>query len=1670
MGVYAELTGSAWPTNLHVAQMLKQSPPEPRDISRFLWMAAGFYLSLVAVALFWWGLSYTRRRRAAAYKGSGPPGALVPDEVMLQAEERWAKRVLGMRPAAGAERSRFSNGAVEQNFHMQLRAIYKLTLEWRRVVNGWSTGDARLTEDGTDEWLNGLDEFAAMVGIYSRWVVKAGRKDGLPKADVLEENEDSNHIWSRLVMYFSESHLRLLQLLNDFKVSGAAAAVLGLNDQIELALRMMGVRVRATPFDAREAFDAPAEASALDLLIIQSPGMRLSRIVDELERKLDIPREHTVSFIKGYKSFKEREQLYPIHPYVIETAKMLPHFLLCGLVGLIWYNNGLEGLRITYYLKELVIEKTLNWHSLIWAVPLFVGLALSAAAHLLEVYRYRWGTGSASGSAMALDANVASLFAEATEAATPAMRIGRWWNPLRYQQAGWIFRAIGLGLLALALFQLEPWSFATFMYVKILLGMTLLAESASLLAPIALSQFSAWLEDRVVANPKAGSVLRFLNLLNHVPTRPASLIWLSIKYHLQPSVPTGGVIPMVQAIAFYLVFAAVFFFVGSYMFKQALEVWFQETYRMGGSLNLVLGTLLFWNTMYLLRFGLFVLFAGTASAWTIAPLKVTAGLAALACLSLQLFSDGFSRYLDQHAAAAVVVALLGLTLVAFEAETLAWLEGLPLRRRRRVRQREQEQVALEKIRLDPNRVLGVVYMSGDDLSFHKLTADLLMTRLRILRDQLGSGGLQLLAKISSLPPDDLLAESFKRLYELEKRHDVTLWHPMQLGVTGGQAALQEGLGLNLWVENEAQRQEVLAAWHVRRWLVTMMSTAGHSQDTAINLAEIALSLTREGLGANTAFYLIQNKYDNNDNNRPSQLSYEKGELGHRNKLARLLMEFAPGSRAYSVNDWTPFGFKAGGLVGMDLVHEESLRLTNMLVLDRNANVHDLEALMADLKRALSDPGAVIVIPGRSTTNTLTPVGQGSQLIEEGHRALTRGVMALGGIGAETLGTGWGNIQAIYYGRVQRALCNASTPKMPLTRSAQRNATFADRCEGLIGFGPHAIGISEDIWGVTQAAHNALALGYQVRFHRSQALWHKIRECWSHAEWLSAFPRWSGGYVQMMLDPIMQKINDFGPLSVFAKEIRANGGRFFLSAPSALLSILLMPLAIIWDLSPFVQILILLWNLGLIMNQVLTALGLVACLESTGFNRGTAVAGTAGAAILALTAGTSMALVPAFMVLGFLSGGFAMGLGRWLYYRGRDLILFGPQLVIHALGQVVRQSLEFVLSGASANDAKAVNIAFRAWVGPREDRPSEGYQNPVNLRTVVWGFGLASLLLDLFALANLDFLNVLLLLPSLMFSVSTLIGPFLMQPKPGKHIGKALWISKLLGWVGSVVFYILVARLIAKGGWFERSAIFLCTLCFGTILMAGLRYFGYSARIRRLITRLTRQMAETGFAVNEARELARKIVLGLSGDLEKTRAALQKSSLSAESQAAVVKTVREQILPLLQQPVTDLQVQGSSKQRFFSELRRSFVLGLFTFIWFFVVPMPGLLVFTVGGYRILMSLTRVLVLATAVVGGVLAAGSISLALEWWEKYRAKGNGLVGCIETQYRAFQALASQQGKLTPVQSSHFYAMFTDVQTYFDQRSYAYAKRMLRLICQALKTVAGHSPGESNRPDPSPK
>jgi len=118
----------------------------------------------------------------------------------------------------------------------------------------------------------------------------------------------------------------------------------------------------------------------------------------------------------------------------------------------------------------------------------------------------------------------------------------------------------------------------------------------------------------------------------------------------------------------------------------------------------------------------------------------------------------------------------------------------------------------------------------------------------------------------------------------------------------------------------------------------------------------------------------------------------------------------------------------------------------------------------------------------------------------------------------------------------------------------------------------------------------------------------------------------------------------------------------------------------------------------------------------------------------------------------------------------------------------------------------------------------------------------------------------------------------------------------------------------------------------------------------------------------------------------------------------------------------------------------------------------------GGYRMSTLLSSVFAGTAVVLGGLLAAGLLSLALEWWERYGWFGTGLVASVAAHYRAFQSLAKQPGKLAPVDTARFHAMFTDVQTYSDQRSYGYAWRSLRQI-QKLLAAAGPAaaPGESS-------
>ncbi|MBN9691225.1 MAG: hypothetical protein J0M24_13390 [Verrucomicrobia bacterium] len=1656
--VYPRVDGSGWPRSFGVERELSatnsplsanSSParlrpdrdaeerPSRADLAVFLILAGSFYVGILVVTLVWWRFRQLRCARLAGEELV----SLVPDTVQQRAEERWSARVLGVQSPAQASCTRFSNATVEQNFLMQLRAIYKLVLEWRRRENRWSEDDARLVEGDSDAWLNGLDEFASVLGLYMRHVIKAGAKDGFDSELPLAGNEDSNHIWSRLVMYLSEEYWVLLTLLQKYRELPGDQECALFEWEFAKALGALGIRQRREPFDARVRFNFPQNPEAFDLLIIQKPGVTLEQVFQHAADRLQIPLTHLLRIVEGYQSWKRRECPYPIHPYLIEFAKIFPNFVLTGLGAMIWYNQSVGDSPIIPYLWPQAVSFVLSPAALWWEVPLFLGLVLAGVTAWVRTYRFAGGLLKRERPSLILDATMTSFFRR-DDGGEHGIREGWRWNPTGYQQASWVLRSVGWTILAWQMFELETPSFANFLIVKGVLAMLVVTEVAGLVVPWVVTLFSKAVQDYVSSHPHCGTGWRLVNRLNLTATRPASPIWLSVRYYLRPSVPTGDVASRIQSILFYLVINVVFFGVGAYLCQQILPLWFTEAYLTGSSFKLFVGGLVFWNTLYLLRYGLFLLATAVAAGGATFPARTAAALVAVGGLAATVGVAG-GRWLEW--VGWLVVFLLIPFVLWEEAWRAAW-----------ARWRRSDRSVPQPTTPSPEGNLGIVYMSGDDLSALKLTPALLLTRWRLLRDQLGSSGLQLLSELIGDWSEADLERYFGELADLERRHAVSLWHPDQLVLAGTEPRFAPSLELNLPVDSAEQRRSLLLAWDVRRWLVSMMSTAGHSQDTAINLVDIALRLDREGLAARSVFYLIQNKYDAQDTNRPCQLKYGEGELGQRDKLARLLRAVAPGCRAWSLQNWTPFGFKSAGLTGMDLVPEEAMRLATMVVLDRNATVHDLDAFVVDLRSALADPDLVIVIPGRGTTNTLTDLGQGSQLIEEGHRSFLRGVMAfLGGRASEGVGTGWGNIVTVTYGRVQRAMMCPSTPKLPLTSRMLRGSSFAVRTEGLIGFTPHAVGISEDTWAVSQAAHNVAALGGRVRFAVSTAMWHKVRETWSHAEWLAAFPRWSGGYLQMMHDPIMQRINEFGPSSIFSKELRSNSGRNFLAAPFALINALLLPLAIILDVTPFIQILMLLWNFGFVMNQVLTLHGLNTYLEGAGFHRLPAALGTLVFGLGAAAFPESRPYAPWLALLGALYGGFVVGLNRWLVTRVRDVILFGPQLILHALGQLMRQSIEFVASGAAASDAQGVNMAFRSAAGPREDRPLDRFPHFLNLRTVIWIIGVPSLLLNLVALANLDMFNVLLLLPSLLFSVSAVAGPFLMAPRPGHNLGPAVIAPKLLGWMTALIFFGVVSLLVGRGGWGQTLGFGLFAGVFGFLAWRAGRYLAFRWLWKRRQLQLRRRLLQAGVP-EAAVDRLRDELLSAAGDDSQAATILVRAVTEPAHRELVAVWLRRAVGEWLREPGR----RPKDRSRSVIEYQRSVVLALLVFLWFFVVPVPGLFVFTAGAYKTSMSLAAILTGLSMVVIAVLAGHGVGRWVQILER-SSRGNAR---LRPRARAVYAELQRRqgdGELSAEEISRALALFTDFKTYLDQRSDAYAERTLK---QVEETVRG-GPARAGEP-----
>jgi hypothetical protein len=119
-----------------------------------------------------------------------------------------------------------------------------------------------------------------------------------------------------------------------------------------------------------------------------------------------------------------------------------------------------------------------------------------------------------------------------------------------------------------------------------------------------------------------------------------------------------------------------------------------------------------------------------------------------------------------------------------------------------------------------------------------------------------------------------------------------------------------------------------------------------------------------------------------------------------------------------------------------------------------------------------------------------------------------------------------------------------------------------------------------------------------------------------------------------------------------------------------------------------------------------------------------------------------------------------------------------------------------------------------------------------------------------------------------------------------------------------------------------------------------------------------------------------------------------------------------------------------------------VLALFVLLWFLVVPVPGLFVLSAGHFQASVLLQQLLVavgalLLLAIPGYWIARGVL---------HRAVASRRPGTLASRAETVWArLREESPSLAAAESAERHALLMDLHTYVDQRSVAYADRVLR-------------------------
>ncbi|MDD5355560.1 MAG: HEAT repeat domain-containing protein, partial [Candidatus Omnitrophica bacterium] len=1010
-----------------------------------------------------------------------------------------------------------------------------------------------------------------------------------------------------------------------------------------------------------------------------------------------------------------------------------------------------------------------------------------------------------------------------------------------------------------------------------------------------------------------------------------SLIGMSFYYHFRPSIGTGRT----RAIVLYFTQLLSLFAFGLFM-GWAAYPWFISHYLIGLNLNCILATSLFTISLYLMNYGFWQLFTFIASWFTMRGPKAKA-----------LTAEEISRIMGDN--------LFGLNYVG------AFLLSPGIRGEKFYKE------ATEKL------IQQLLYLLANNSKAAEIIIDNIKEQFNAMELAVSDDDTEFVTRdIRNL----VLA-----MYEAENRSKVSLWNLRQLNDESDMPA-----DLKIKTADKTEKKKIVLGFNISRYMTVVMGSR-NLMDTGTSIMDMAEALKEAGIGSRCVFLLTDNKFERHHDSGDTPDNTKDMKFWGFSQDEKMLRLFAylSGGQAYFTYIHTNFSMKSTTMNGLFAAPEILRRIRQLLILDRNANVLNLGKFIVDVKRIITNPNMVINVSHRGTPNIYMPMGDSSRLVEEGHGNSMLGLN-------DKVGTGWGNQMAVYYGEVVNALSNAEYPMIPFgqgARGVRKDSNW--RYYGLIGFGPNAVGISEDFWAVLQQTHNAIGLGYEPEFGMSEAFWHKLRESYSVSEWIAAAPRWSGGLNQTTGSFIQQNINELGPESIFEREARRNVARFYITSPFAVAMLALIVLSIIFDFSPFVGVKLLFLISGLIFNQILTLHGLGASARASGL---------------------------------------IVGLSRWLQKRLRDVQLFATRVILEALAFIKSYgglSFKFEMSGAGGASNEKLDFKGKIW------QPLKQGKFKLISLPAVYLIGIVLTLANIICLlVGLDVTNAITLFLTLYFSVSIVVGIFTMDNKPVGRVSLYSRSAKFVGFIISATTVVTLGLAINVSVWFAIIP---------SVLIAVVIYLAYKnkASYQDSINNIAK-MYKNGFGklfgdIKAFSDDITKITEELGKITDETQKAVKAEELRKKKEQL---TAKEKEHENIKQEIVEL--YSSKQARAVSDFISSYWAGFAALIWFVIVPLSEVFIYTsFSGVLSAVLLSKFLMGVGWVVAIIIAY--IGLAKLYGNFMRKEQ------ISRYNKMFNDYYNRRDNLDNLVRSKAEALFIQFLVFIDQEAYKYAKGTLKDI-----------------------